>query len=189
MLLSGFGQGTASLARAFDKVEKAQAVKFRLRTTFQNGQVNSSDVTVSGNIAAKYQDVAEWVEAVEEAPAGTVMTLTERGRDEVRPASHAYDTAVAGVISPQPGVILGERGPGKALVAHSGRVRVKVDATYGAIRAGDLLVTSPTPGHAMRSTPLNVGEAEFHRPGTLLGKAIEPLAEGTGEILVLLTLQ
>jgi hypothetical protein len=41
----------------------------------------------------------------------------------------------------------------------------------------------------MRSTPLTVGEAEFHRPGTLLGKAIEPLADGTGEILVLLTLQ
>jgi hypothetical protein len=28
-----------------------------------------------------------------------------------------------------------------------------------------------------------------HRPGTLLGKAVEPLAEGQGEILVLLMLQ
>ncbi len=147
------------------------------------------DVTVSGNIAAKYQDVAEWVNAVEPAAAGTVMALTERGRDEVRPAARAYDTGVAGVVSPQPGVILGERGPGKVLVAHSGRVRVKADAGYGAIRAGDLLVASPTPGHAMRSKPLTVGDAEFHRPGTLLGKAIEPLTEGTGEILVLLTLQ
>jgi len=104
-------------------------------------------------------------------------------------SDRAYDTSVAGVVSSQPGVILGERGPGKVLVAHSGRVRVKVDATYGAIRAGDLLVTSPTPGHAMRSAPLTVGDAAFHRPGTLLGKAIEPLAQGTGEILVLLTLQ
>ena len=41
----------------------------------------------------------------------------------------------------------------------------------------------------MRSQPLKVGDAEFHRPGTLLGKAIEPLAAGKGEILVLLTLQ
>jgi hypothetical protein len=107
----------------------------------------------------------------------------------VRLSTRAHETAVARVVSPQPGVILGEREHGKALVAHSGRVRVKAAARYGAIRAGDLLVTSPTPRHAMRSTPLYVGEAELHRPGTLLGKAIEPLAEGTGEILVLLTPQ
>jgi hypothetical protein len=29
----------------------------------------------------------------------------------------------------------------------------------------------------------------MHRPGTLVGKALEPLTEGQGEILVLLTLQ
>jgi hypothetical protein len=147
------------------------------------------DVTVTGNIAAKYQDVAEWVAAVDPVAAGTVVTLAGTGRDAVRRSERAYDTAVAGVVSPQPGVILGERGPGKVLVAHSGRVRVKADASFGAIRAGDLLVTSPTSGHAMRSQPLTVGDAEFHRPGTLLGKAIEPLAEGQGEILVLLTLE
>jgi len=53
------------------------------------------------------------------------------------------------VVSPRPRVIFGERGPGKALVAHSGRVRVKVDARHGAIRAGDLLVTSPMPGPSL----------------------------------------
>ena len=79
--------------------------------------------------------------------------------------------------------------PGKVLVAQSGRVRVKVDATYGAIRAGDLLVTSPTPGYAMRSRPLRVNGVTLHRPGTILGKALEPLPKGRGEILVLLTLQ
>jgi hypothetical protein len=29
----------------------------------------------------------------------------------------------------------------------------------------------------------------MHRPGTLLGKALEPLNSGTGEIMVLLSLQ
>ena len=53
----------------------------------------------------------------------------------------------------------------------------KVDAGYGAIRVGDLLTTSPTRGHAMRtSNPL---------PGTILGKALEPLDGGTGMIKVL----
>ena len=36
---------------------------------------------------------------------------------------------------------------------------------------------------------IDVGGARIHRPGTLLGKALEPLAKGTGEILVLLSLQ
>ena len=75
------------------------------------------------------------------------------------------------------------------MVAQSGRVRVKVDARYGAIKIGDLLVTSPTPGHAMRSRSVQVGSQTLHRPGTLLGKALEPLPKGQGEILVLLTLQ
>jgi hypothetical protein len=41
----------------------------------------------------------------------------------------------------------------------------------------------------MKSHPVKLGEAEVHRPGTLVGKALEALAEGRGEILVLLTLQ
>jgi len=52
-----------------------------------------------------------------------------------------------------------------------------------------LLVTSATPGYAMRSEPVQVGEVRIHRPGTLIGKALEPLADGKGEILVLLLLQ
>jgi len=50
-------------------------------------------------------------------------------------------------------------------------------------------VTSPMPGVAMKSKPLAVGGETFHRPGTLLCKALEPLTSGDGEILVLLTLQ
>ena len=74
-------------------------------------------------------------------------------------------------------------------MAHSGRVKVKVDASYGPIAAGDLLVSSPTPGYAMRSTPVEVGGVAVHRPGTIVGKALEPLPEGQGEILALVTLQ
>jgi hypothetical protein len=41
----------------------------------------------------------------------------------------------------------------------------------------------------MRSRPLTVGGQAVHRPGTLIGKALEALPRGQGEILVLLTLQ
>ena len=50
-------------------------------------------------------------------------------------------------------------------------------------------MTSPTPGHAMVSKPVMVKGLAIHRPGTILGKALEPLRNGTGEILVLVTLQ
>ena len=41
----------------------------------------------------------------------------------------------------------------------------------------------------MKSQPVEVAGIEIHRPGTLIGKALEPLAGGQGEILVLLSLQ
>jgi len=52
-----------------------------------------------------------------------------------------------------------------------------------------LLVTSDKEGFAMKSVPVELGGVQIHRPGTLIGKALEPLAQGTGEILVLLSLQ
>ncbi len=149
----------------------------------------TGNLTVTGNIAAKYQDVAEWVESSQALPAGTVVVLDQTKSNQVIASSHAYDTRVAGVISAQPGITLGERGDSKVLVATTGRVKVRVDATHGPIQVGDLLVTSDVPGVAMKSQPLNLGGAELHRPGTLIGKALEPLAKGTGEILVLLSLQ
>jgi hypothetical protein len=149
----------------------------------------AGDVQVDGNIAAKYQDVAEWVPVPGRILPGTVVIIDPKSPNQVIPAFAAYDLRVAGVVSERPGLLLGEAGNDKAKVAHSGRVKVKVDARYGAIQIGDLLVASPTPGHAMRSEPLNVDGVSIHRPGTLLGKALEPLSEGPGEILVLLTLQ
>ena len=50
-------------------------------------------------------------------------------------------------------------------------------------------VTSDVDGTAMKSQPLDVAGTKIHRPGTMIGKALEPLAKGTGEILVLLSLQ
>ena len=146
-------------------------------------------MTVNGNIAAKYQDVAEWVPASRALPAGTVVTLDPTKSNHVEASSKAYDTRVAGVVSEQPGITLGEHGENKVLGATTGRVRLKVDASNGPILVGDLLVTSDIPGVAMKSKAIDVGGVEIHRPGTLIGKALEPLARGRGEILVLLSLQ
>src|SRR5688572_4679269 len=149
----------------------------------------TGDMVVNGNIGAKYQDVAEWVDAAEPVDAGTVVVIDPTSTNRVRAATKSYATTVAGAVSAQPGIVLGEGGEGRVLVAQSGRVKVKADAKFGAIRPGDLLVTSPTEAHVMRSRPTKLGESLMHRPGTLVGKALEALPSGRGEILVLLTLQ
>jgi hypothetical protein len=101
-------------------------------------------------------------------------------------SSEAYARAVIGVYSTAPGFVGGYPDDGTDLsgmapVALLGIVPTKVSAENGPIQRGDLLVTSATPGHAMR--------ADDPPPGTVLGKALEPLEEGTGVILVLVTLQ
>lgn len=153
------------------------------------GNVKVSGTVEGGNIIAKYQDLAEWVESSQELTPGTVVVLDSTKSNHVVSATQSYDSRVAGVISRQPGIALGEQGEGRVLVATTGRVKVKVDATNGPIQIGDLLVTSDREGFAMKSAPVEIGGVRIHRPGTLIGKALEPLTQGTGEILVLLSMQ
>jgi hypothetical protein len=155
----------------------------------------NGDMTATGSITgvrvlnAVYQDIAEWVPASEDMTPGTVVVLSPKNNNEVMPSGRAYDTAVAGVVSEQPGVLLGIGGASKEQIATTGRVRVRVDATASPIAIGDLLVTSGASGTAMKSIPVALGDTQIHRPGTIIGKALEPLHSGTGEILVLLSLQ
>ena len=149
----------------------------------------TGNLTVSGNLAAKYQDVAEWVESSQDLEAGTVVVIDTTKPNQVIASMQAYDSRVAGVISARPGLALGEQGKRSVLVATTGRVKMKVDAGNGPIQIGDLLVTSDKEGVAMKSVPIMIGGRQIHTPGTLIGKALEPLAHGTGEILVLLSLQ
>lgn len=163
--------------------------------------IDNSGLTVAGNIVASgnitgakvinavYQDVAEWVPATTHMDPGTVVVLNRDHDNEVMPSMRAYDTAVAGVISANPGVVLGVASDSKAQVATTGRVKVHVDATKAPIAIGDLLVTGDKPGTAMKSQPIDLGGVAIHRPGTVIGKALQPLPAGEGEILVLLSLQ
>jgi hypothetical protein len=158
-------------------------------TQMGNDVLVNGNFSATGNLSAKYQDVAEWVPARGHVLAGTVVSLDRSRNNTVMPSARAYDTRVAGVVSARPGLVLGESAPGRVMVATTGRVKVRVDARRGAVRIGDLLVTSGKPGVAMKSLPIKIGGARMHRPGTIVGKALEPLAKGQGEILVLLSLQ
>lgn len=85
----------------------------------------------------------------------------------------------------KPGLRLHQEGvmEGDHHVALGGRVYVKADAAFGKIKPGDLLTTSSTPGHAMKVKEHDQAQ------GAILGKAMSRLDEGTGLVLVLVTLQ
>jgi hypothetical protein len=147
------------------------------------------DVEVTGDVRLQNADCAEDFDIVciEHAEPGTVMVIDSEGA--LRPSDQAYDKRVAGVISGagnyKPGLILDkqESSNNRMPIALMGKVYCKVDASYGAIEVGDLLTTSPTPGHAMKaSDPLK----SF---GAVIGKALRPIQEDQGLIPILIALQ
>lgn len=73
---------------------------------------------------------------------------------------------------------------GYAMIVTTGSFQsLKVDASFGAIKTGDLLTTSTNPGYAMKVT--NKADAV----GAIIGKAMGDWSEGTGTIPVLVTLK
>jgi hypothetical protein len=182
------GIGTTAPAEGY-KLDVNGKTKVTGNLNIAAGNGEPGNIVAAGTIFAKYQDLAEWVESSEQLAAGTVVVLDSTKSNHIVSSSQSYDTRVAGVISAQPGIALGEKSDTKVLVATTGRVKVKVDASKGPIHIGDLLVTSDVPGVAMKSEPVELAGRKMHMPGTLIGKALEPLEKGSGEILVLLSLQ
>jgi hypothetical protein len=125
----------------------------------------------------------------EEIPKGTVVIIDDENPGHLKVSERSYDQRVAGVLSGAggvtPGVRLQQSGvlEGGQNVALTGRVYVRADAGQGAIRPGDLLTTSDTPGHAMKVRDHSRAQ------GAILGKAMTGLTEGKGLVLVLVTLQ
>jgi hypothetical protein len=147
------------------------------------------NVEVTGDIRLLNADCAEDFDIAndKDIEPGTVMVLGDEGA--LQPGASAYDKRAAGVISGagdfKPGLILDKRPTGRLRqpVALMGKVFCKVDASYGAVEAGDLLTTSDTPGHAMKA-------ADPARAfGAVVGKALRALPEGQGLIPILVSLQ
>ncbi len=129
-------------------------------------------------------DFAEMLPAVPGLEPGDVLVVGPDGR--LTRSTTAYQTTVVGVYSTAPGFLGDRTGEGnnanEVPLAVVGVVPVKASAENGPIQPGDLLVTANTPGHAMKAGP--------NPPvGTVIGKALEGLASGTGTILMLVMLQ
>lgn len=149
----------------------------------RDGQLFADGAFYGTEFQSGSADVAEWVHMSTPAKPGDVIEFDPLAPMQYHVTQDACSSLVAGVISTTPGVTLGADldASEKALLALIGIVPVKVTNEGGPIQPGDLLVTSSTPGHAMRwSGP----DPCFC---SLVGKALEPMDEEQGVILVLLT--
>ena len=143
------------------------------------GDCNTGGFNAGGADVAERINVSEWVEA------GCVVEIDADHPGFFRKSSLPYSTKVAGIISTSPGVILGNSFDASAdkwednrpVLAVTGRVPCKVSAENGPIQIGDLLVASSTFGVAMKGNP-------EESMGAVVGKAMEPLKEGEGTIVV-----
>ncbi|MFC2106562.1 clostripain-related cysteine peptidase [Candidatus Bipolaricaulota bacterium] len=161
---------------------------FRVEAT---GDVHAAAAFYGTGFYTGSADVAEWVKISEGVTPGDVLIFDRERTSHYRSSQEKCSTLVAGVVSTTPGVVLGSPPTtplsllttfnSQALLALIGIVPVKATNEGGPILPGDLLITSSTPGHAMRWA------GPEPCPCSLVGKALEPMTDEQGMILVLLT--
>ena len=119
---------------------------------------------------------------------GDVIVIDPTNPENFFKSSQPYATTVAGIYSTKPGAIGRrstdlEQAKSEIPMAMIGIVPTKVSTENGPIKVGDLLVTSSTPGYAMKGTDRS------QLTGAIVGKALGSLSNGHGVINVLVTLQ
>ena len=132
-------------------------------------------VFIKQGFQSRGMDVAERF-AVQDAVHDGQVVVYDEAAGVVRACSRAYDPTAVGIVSEAPAFLLG-LGGGEAPVALCGRVPCWVDADVAPIAAGDLLVSSATPGHAQKLVDAD------RAAGRVIGKALESLASGRARIL------
>jgi hypothetical protein len=183
----GIGIGTTSPGA---KLEVGGSIKLTANSggsiTFQDGSTQSTAYTgvICGGDYAESVDVTGNRTKYEP---GDVLVLDVDSPGKMLKSIEAYSTAVSGIYSTKPGTV-GRRqttakSPDEVPMAVIGIVPAKVSAENGPIKVGDLLVTSSTPGYAMKGTDRS------RMLGAVVGKAMAKLDSGTGVIEVLVTLQ
>jgi hypothetical protein len=118
---------------------------------------------------------------------GDLLVIDPNDSGRFLKSTEPYSTAVLGIYSTKPGALGRRQATPKSAdevpMAMIGIVPTKVSAENGAIRPGDLLVTSSTPGYAMKGTDRS------RLVGAIIGKAMGRLDAGKGVIEVGVTLQ
>lgn len=162
------------------------------------GDLELGDVVVLSGVGRPFADspdptclVRRAEQASSAAVAGVVygrITAFEETRDSRSPEGQGQTelTTHWQVLPPEEA----PAAPGEYLVIVTmGLTRVKAEAVAGPILPGDLLATSADGGRAIKAEAVRVEGAAFYPPGTIIGKAMEPLKKGSGLLWALVTLQ
>jgi len=177
-LIEAYNTGSGTATGLVFRVERA------------TGDVRADGAFYGAGFYTGSADVAEHINVSEPVEPGDVVEIDPDNPGHFRKARTAGSRLVAGVISTQPGVVLGSNsdpvegeGDPRPVLALAGRVPVKVTTENGPIAVGDLLVAASKPGYAMRAND------PASTVGAVIGKALEPFDDGEGFILVQVTLR
>jgi hypothetical protein len=154
--------------------------------TFADGTVQSTaytGITCGGD----YAESVDLAGSREQYSPGDLLAIDPNDPSKFHKSGEPYSTSVAGIFSTRPGTVgrrqTTSKGPDEIPMAVVGIVPAKVSTENGPIRPGDLLVSSATPGFAMKGTD------RMQMLGAVVGKAMGALDSGRGAIEVLVTLQ
>jgi hypothetical protein len=121
---------------------------------------------------------------------GDVLIISQSSDRKVEKSQSPYSTLVAGVYATKPGVLLTEKNASEDNLDEMvpmgviGVIPTKVCNEGGAIKRGDLLVTSSVTGVAMKANPDKV------KVGQVIGKALEDYnSSSIGKIKVLVSIK
>ena len=174
------GAGSYITVNANDVAVDATSANTASKVVARDASGNFSAGTITAvATSARYADLAENYVADDSHEAGTVVVFG--GEHEVTVTDQSNDVRVAGVISTNPAHLMNNECEGTHVVAVAlrGRVPCKV---IGPVHQGDTLITSSTPGHAMRCD-----QPHFVSASCIVGKAISAhtgTSTGIVEILV-----
>jgi microcystin-dependent protein len=110
-------------------------------------------------------DYAEWIPSNEDLKPATIVSIDLSKDETITASSKEYDSNVVGIVTTQPGWVIGEESNQSEAMALSGRVPVKVSLKNGNIQRGDPITTSSIKGVGMKAT----------KTGPIIGKAMEEL--------------
>jgi len=154
-------------------------------------------VTITGNLAVSGTcsgsatcdaDIAEGFLSNSNLQPGDVVVLDSFGYKTLNILVFHMTKLLAGVISTNPTITMGNNDEYNLPLALTGVVPTKVTTENGPIEVGDILTTSSTLGHAMKCLT-NTNEQKMKCFGATIGKALESCNEERCEIMILINLQ
>lgn len=209
-IVSSTGMAISALNNGGEAVAPGDVVVFNGFVDSASGRIlavkkanGAADTAVVGVVqsALTLEEVAK-----QEVSLQTLATDVPEGEPPIESAELAAAAEARDVNFPAQTArfVEGAAGPGQNLtVLVQGIAKVRVDASNVAIRAGDTLVASGNTGYAASTAPSNAGSRQDENtdaregeqesgdasaripPGTAVGRALESLDGGIGEIYVL----